>query len=277
MSRFFGEIRQNGYVVPDIEAAIDYWATVMGVGPWLYLEHAPIKDFCYKGTPSEIDVSIALANAGPLQIELIQQRNEAPSMYRDFVDAGHTGLQHVAYWTESFDKDLAAAETRGLTIGQSGAQAADNEVRIGVLNHEMSLFRGDTQEDGVDINLEVLFDSPEWLEWAWAPRPHVGATIATHDDATSFIYTGLTWDYNFWGPMFVEGSFGFALHDGETGKSTVSNELGCVWNFHESASLGYEVTEAHRVMLTFEHISNASLCSENEGISNVGVRYGYQF
>ena len=43
MSRFFGDIRQNGYVVPDIEAAMDYWATVMGVGPWLYLEHSPIK------------------------------------------------------------------------------------------------------------------------------------------------------------------------------------------------------------------------------------------
>ncbi len=172
---------------------------------------------------------------------------------------------------------LAAA----LAIGVASTAQADDgiidEVRVGLLNHEMSLLRNDTQEDGVDVNVEVLFDSPDWLEWAWSPRPHVGATIATHDDATSFIYTGLTWDYNFWGPMFVEGSFGFALHDGETGLSTVSNELGCTWNFHESASLGYDVTEAHRVMLTFEHISNASLCSENEGISNVGVRYGYKF
>lgn len=120
MSRFFGDIRQNGYVVPDIEAAMNYWATVMGVGPWLYLEQAPIKDFQYLGAPSEIDVSIALANAGPLQIELIQQRNDAPSMYRDFVRAGNIGLQHVAYWTENFDQALAAAEARGLTIGQSG-------------------------------------------------------------------------------------------------------------------------------------------------------------
>ncbi|AWZ02172.1 MAG: acyloxyacyl hydrolase [Rhodobiaceae bacterium] len=173
---------------------------------------------------------------------------------------------------------LSGLMTAALAVGvTSGAQAADNEVRIGVLNHEMSLLRDSTEEDGVDINVEVLFDSPTWLEWAWSPRPHIGATFATHDDATSFIYSGLTWDYNFWGPMFVEGSFGFALHDGETGKSTVGNELGCTWNFHESASLGYDVTEAHRVMLTFEHISNASLCSENEGISNVGVRYGYRF
>jgi Glyoxalase/Bleomycin resistance protein/Dioxygenase superfamily len=120
MSRFFGDIRQNGYVVADIEEAMDYWGTVMGVGPWLYLEQAPIKEFSYRGAPSDIDVSIALANAGPLQIELIQQRNDAPSMYRDFVDAGHSGLQHVAYWTETFDADLAAARERGLEVGQSG-------------------------------------------------------------------------------------------------------------------------------------------------------------
>ncbi len=33
MSRFLGEIRQLGYVVHDIEAAMDYWSTTLGVGP----------------------------------------------------------------------------------------------------------------------------------------------------------------------------------------------------------------------------------------------------
>jgi len=60
-----------------------------------------------KGKPSPVDVSIALANSGALQIELIQQRNDAPSMYRDFLNAGHEGLQHLAYWTMRFEDDLA--------------------------------------------------------------------------------------------------------------------------------------------------------------------------
>jgi catechol 2,3-dioxygenase-like lactoylglutathione lyase family enzyme len=120
LSRFLGDIRQNGYVVRDIEAAMTYWTEVMGVGPWLYLDRAPIQDFHYRGTPSDLEVSIALSNDGPLQIELIQQRNDAPSMYRDFLNAGHEGLQHVAYWTEDFDTSLAEATARGLEIGQSG-------------------------------------------------------------------------------------------------------------------------------------------------------------
>jgi hypothetical protein len=120
MSRVFGEIRQNGYVVRDIEAAMRHWVEVLGVGPWFYVESVPIEDFRYRGEPSDADVSIALANSGALQIELIQQRNSAPSMYRDFLDAGREGLQHVAYWTTEFDAMLASVEERGIRIGQSG-------------------------------------------------------------------------------------------------------------------------------------------------------------
>lgn len=60
MSRIFGEVRQNGYVVHDIEAAMKHWTEALGVGPFFYLERAPIKDFRYYGEPSDLEVSIAL-------------------------------------------------------------------------------------------------------------------------------------------------------------------------------------------------------------------------
>ena len=120
MSRRFGPVRQNGYVVRDIEAALRHWTEVLGVGPFFYFERVPIVDFRYRGEPQELAVSIALANSGPLQIELIQQRNEAPSMYRDFLARGCEGLQHVAYWTEQFDADLARLGREGFRVGQSG-------------------------------------------------------------------------------------------------------------------------------------------------------------
>jgi hypothetical protein len=121
MSRIFGPLRQNGYVVRDIETAMDHWTRVLGVGPYFYFERVPMQDFCYREEPSPLEVSIALANSGPLQIELIQQRNDAPSMYRDFLAAGHEGLQHVAYWTEEMDSTLSRARDEGYEIGQSGA------------------------------------------------------------------------------------------------------------------------------------------------------------
>ena len=37
MSRLLGPVRQNGYVVRDIEQAMKYWSETMGVGPWYYI------------------------------------------------------------------------------------------------------------------------------------------------------------------------------------------------------------------------------------------------
>lgn len=122
MSRIFGPVRQNGYVVPDIETAMAHWTQVLGVGPFHYFERVPIDDFRYRGEPSAIDVSIALANSGPLQIELIEQRNHARSMYRDFLSRQpRGGLQHVAYWTTSFDAELKSRLEAGYVVGQSGS------------------------------------------------------------------------------------------------------------------------------------------------------------
>ena len=41
-------------------------------------------------------------------------------MYRDFLLAGFKGVQHVAYWTESFDADLARAQAAGLKVCMGG-------------------------------------------------------------------------------------------------------------------------------------------------------------
>lgn len=120
MSRLFGDLIQNGYVVRDIEAAMRHWIEVLGVGPWFYIERLPVTDFQYKGQPSPVDMSLALANSGPLQVELIQQRNDAPSLYRDFLNAGHEGLQHLGYGTKTFDADLARLLDTGYAIGHSG-------------------------------------------------------------------------------------------------------------------------------------------------------------
>lgn len=106
MSKHLGPIRQLGYVVPDIEAAMKYWSDVLGIGPWYYNPKVPIKNYKYKGESYEPHNSVALANSGYIQVELIQTRNDIPSMYRDFQQTSKSGLQHVAFWTESYDADL---------------------------------------------------------------------------------------------------------------------------------------------------------------------------
>ena len=120
MSRIFGAIAQNGYVVRDIEAALKHWTEVLGVGPFYVFDKVELENFTYKGQPSNLAMKVAMANSGDLQIELIQQLNDAPSMYKDFLDAGHEGLQHVAYWTTEYQALYDRALSLGFRVGHEG-------------------------------------------------------------------------------------------------------------------------------------------------------------
>jgi hypothetical protein len=120
MSRIFGDIRQIGYIVPDIHASMDQWVK-HGVGPWFFIEKVTTDYFRYRGEDSGMQMSVALANSGDIQIELIQQLNDAPSGYRDFLDAGHQGAQHVAYWTTDFQGLYDRAIEAGYSVLHEGS------------------------------------------------------------------------------------------------------------------------------------------------------------
>ena len=119
MSRMFGQIAQIGYVVEDIEASMRHWIR-HGVGPWFYIERVQTDYFRHRGADSPLEMSVALANSGDVQLELIQQRNDAPSMYREFLDSGRRGAQHIAYWTADFQDLYDRALAAGYTVCQEG-------------------------------------------------------------------------------------------------------------------------------------------------------------
>jgi hypothetical protein len=121
MSILFGELRQIGIVIRDIEAAMRHWVEVCGVGPWYYIDELPVSAFRYHDRNFDgIHLSVALANSGEMQLELIQQRCDTPSMYRDFLGAGHEGMQHWSSWPVDYDDRLERALLNGYSIGQAG-------------------------------------------------------------------------------------------------------------------------------------------------------------
>ena len=120
MSRLFGPIAQIGYVVRDIRASMDNWVT-HGVGPWFYVDRVQLDYFRHRGVDSDLEMSVAVANSGDLQIELIQQCNDAPSVYKEFLDAGHEGTQHIAYWSADYHRLYDQAISLGYTVAQEGS------------------------------------------------------------------------------------------------------------------------------------------------------------
>ena len=55
-----------------------------------------------------------------IQLELIQQRSDTPSMYREFLAAGREGLQHWLGWPEDYDAIYRRALASGYAVGQEG-------------------------------------------------------------------------------------------------------------------------------------------------------------
>lgn len=173
-----------------------------------------------------------------------------------------------------------------LALGGAPAKAQSkivDEIKIGGLAHDVT-FLGRHLETGADINLEVLFTSPDLLSVIGSPRPHLGADINT-DGNTSDGYFGLTWGItliqNLFRPndgIFLNGSLGGAIHNGYELKAPRGRKLlGSPVLFRESAELGYQITPTTDISAFLDHISNANLFPRNAGITSAGARVGVKF
>jgi len=99
LSQKFGAMRQIAFVVSDIDNTMKYWTQTLGIGPFFIKRNIEFSSFIYRGVNTKSPViSIALANSGQIQIELIQQHDDTPSIYKEFLDSNSEGFQHVSSW-----------------------------------------------------------------------------------------------------------------------------------------------------------------------------------
>ena len=120
MSVLPGSIRQIGYVVTDLEQAIQSWVD-LGVGPWFVIRDLPMRA-SYRGVPCETTLSLALSNSGDMQLELIQQHDDTPSIFTEFLAGKGPGYHQLAYWTEDFAATMKAVESAGWPVVWSGGE-----------------------------------------------------------------------------------------------------------------------------------------------------------
>ena len=180
----------------------------------------------------------------------------------------------------------APADTSSFVSNLTSPKKWVSEVRVGVQKHAASMIGNTTKETGIDGNFEVLFVSPDFMKYIWSPRPHIGGSINGSSNNTDFGYGGVTWEWNPWKTMFIDVSFGFAVHNGRLSldpgvtfpeDANRRREMGCTVLFRESLEAGFIVAKHHGISVVWDHLSNAGLCAQNEGLDNVGVRYGYRF
>jgi hypothetical protein len=148
-----GEYRmfQLGFLVDDLVAAARRWASVFGVGPFHVLP--PIEQACtYRGADTGVNLQVAVAQAGPVQIELITQHCDRPSVFRELALTAKAGFHQLCTVTADYDGKRAFYLDAGYELA-SELTSADG-VRVGYF---------DTVEDFGFIT-EVVEQTPQFLK-----------------------------------------------------------------------------------------------------------------
>jgi catechol 2,3-dioxygenase-like lactoylglutathione lyase family enzyme len=105
---------QAAYVVPEIGAAEDWFRRVLGVPYFLRMPNIVLGDTCrHRGRPADAAMHISLGYARDVQIELIESVR-GPSIYSEFLDAGRTGLHHVAFAVPDFTRTMRSLRDAGM-------------------------------------------------------------------------------------------------------------------------------------------------------------------
>lgn len=151
-----------------------------------------------------------------------------------------------------------------------------HEIKMGILAHDVEgLWSGNNREQGVDVNCEVLF-SPALQFLGGALRPAAGVTVNTHGN-TSKLYIDGIWQYDVSQRFFFAVGLGVAVHNGE--KHLISDDqkaLGSSTLFHLPIEVGYRFNQKLSLSVYFDHMSNANMSIENEGLDTLGLRLGYR-
>ena len=165
---------------------------------------------------------------------------------------------------------------------QANPAVADSELgilhqaRIGLLKHDPALWAKHSKEEGVDLNLNVVFNYDVVDLIGGTIRPYAGTSLSLSGDTSRF-HAGLVWQYTV-GPVFLDLGLGATVHNGRLEHPGPDRKaLGSRVLFHIPVEVGFVISDHHRIGAYFEHSSNAHLAEPNSGIDAIGLRYTYQF
>jgi hypothetical protein len=107
-------IIQFAYTVHDIQEGMRRYTDLLRVGPWFLIgPFVPAKGV-YRGAVTTMRISLAVAFAGEAMVELIEQHDEAPSVYQETLKArGAHGFHHWAIGARDFDATISRFTKQG--------------------------------------------------------------------------------------------------------------------------------------------------------------------
>ena len=106
-------IAQAGIVVKDLKKAIEYYSRVFRIGPFTSMVFTPEKHWV-KGKPFPVKLNIAVAQMGPVQMELIEPVGDGPHKW--FLDSNGEGLHHLGFIVDNYDAWMNYLKQQGTEV-----------------------------------------------------------------------------------------------------------------------------------------------------------------
>ncbi|TFG07784.1 MAG: hypothetical protein EU539_04085 [Promethearchaeota archaeon] len=116
------KVAQLGIVVKNAEEQAKIMESIYGMPKFaIMIDKGTVT---YRGKESNITLKIAMSRFNNMQIELIELV-EGECIYKEFLDSGKEGLQHLSYFVEDLDTYIEAFKKAGFEVihyGQIGKQ-----------------------------------------------------------------------------------------------------------------------------------------------------------
>lgn len=91
-------VHHISYVVADLRAAIDWWVSTLGAGPFFMMEDMQLDEAVYLGEPCVFEHSTAFGQWGPIAIELQELHDVQPAGLATLVSGTNgAGINHAAF------------------------------------------------------------------------------------------------------------------------------------------------------------------------------------
>jgi hypothetical protein len=128
---------QLAFAVDDVVEAARRWVELQGVGPFFVLPDRGPATVRYRGSETELHTRLAVSQAGPLQIELVEQVSDCPSVFRDLYGPGEVGAHHLCTMTRDYDGSVGHYRERGCEL--IAEQDAPGIGRVGYIDTTSAL------------------------------------------------------------------------------------------------------------------------------------------
>jgi len=114
-----GAIIELCHVTRDLDAALLHWSRDLGAGPFFVFDVPVLPGQLYYDQPTEVSMRVGFGFSGGVLIELLEQTNDGPSPFRDFLQTRGEGLHHVMPRCD-FDAGYARLADAGHKVAYAG-------------------------------------------------------------------------------------------------------------------------------------------------------------